>query len=182
MGRFDESAQAADKVLVIEPDNLEGLLEAARARIGQNQGFFAIEPAEHAARLAPRDWRPQALRAVALEQAQRDDEALAAHQRALQLAPDNPATLSNLAMFYAAHGQTADAETLLRKAAALPTATPQVRQNLALILGLGGRLDEAERLERHDLPPAVVANNLNYLRAAQAPTTERSWSAMQSAP
>lgn len=182
MGRLDEAAATADKVLIIDPNNVEALLEEARAHIAQNQGFFAIDPAERAAAAAPHDWRAQSLLAIALEQAQRDDEALAAHQRALQLAPANASAMSNLAMYYAAHGQTADAEALLRKAVALPTATAQVRQNLALILGLEGHVDEAERLARHDLPPAMVDNNLAYLRAEQAPSTERSWSAVQRAP
>src|SRR5262249_55136027 len=100
----------------------------------------------------------------------------------LQLAPNNPATLSNLGMYYAAHGRTAEAEPLLRKAAAMPGASAQVRQNLALILGLEGHVDEAEHLARRDLPPEVVANNLAYLRAAQKPTTEHSWNAVGSAP
>jgi Flp pilus assembly protein TadD len=85
-------------------------------------------------------------------------------------------------MYYAAHGQTAEAESQLRRAAALPGATAQVRQNLALILGLEGRIGEAEHLARQDLPPTLVDNNLAYLRAAQAPPARRSWDAMKQAP
>ncbi len=102
---------------------------------------------------------------MALEQSERPQEALAAHQRALSLAPDNAATLTNLGMYYATHGDPAQAEPLLRKAAAAPGAGPQERQNLALVLGLEGRYDEAERLARQDLPPAAVDNNLAYLHA-----------------
>jgi len=175
LGRFDEAGAAADQVLVLEPANLEALLESARARIGANQGFYAIPFAQRAQAVAPRDWRPVTLLAVAFEQAERNDEALAAHQKALALAPDNPAVLTNLGMFYAAHGQPAQAEPLLRRAASLPGATAQERQNLALVLGLEGRFDEAERLARQDLPPAQVDNNLNYLRASATPSTPRSW-------
>jgi Flp pilus assembly protein TadD len=177
LGRFDEAGAAADHVLIIEPNNLAALLETARAKIGANQGFFAIDPAQRAAAIAPKDWRPVALLAVALEQAQRDDEALATHQRALALAPNNPALMSNLGMYLATHGDAAQGETLLRRAVATPGAPAQVRQNLALILGLQGRMAEAERLARQDLPPSVVANNLAYLQAAQKAdaTTARSW-------
>jgi Flp pilus assembly protein TadD len=76
--------------------------------------------------------------------------------------------MSNLAMYYAGHGQGPEAERLLRQAAADPAAPMQVRQNLALVLGLQGRLAEAEQLARRDLPPEMVANNLAYLRAATA--------------
>ena len=49
--------------------------------------FFAPElPAEA---LQPRDWRPVSLLAVALEQSDRYSDALAAHQKALALEPDN---------------------------------------------------------------------------------------------
>jgi Flp pilus assembly protein TadD len=143
--------------------------------VAGGSGFYAIDPAQRAEALAPKDWRPVALLAVALEQSKRDAEALGAHQQALALAPDNPATLTNLGMFYALHGDTARAEPLLRKAASVAGAGPQERQNLALVLGMQGKLDETERLARQDLPPDQVDNNLAYLRAAESPAPGRSW-------
>ena len=181
LGRYPEAYDAAGQVLVIQPDNMDALLEAARAQIGRGQGFYAIEPARHAQTLDPRDWRPVALLAVAYEQADRDDEALTAHRQALALAPREPGVLTNLALYYAAHGDLPQAERLLRQAAALPDADARVRQNLALVVGLQGRLPEAEQLVRQDLPPDQAANNIAWLRAAtaRAPTGEgRSWTAV----
>ena len=180
MGRFQEAADAAGRVLVVNPAYYDALLEQGRARIGQGQGFYAIEPLQRAAAQTPSDWRPISLLAVAYEQVQRDDDALAAHRRALEMSPNNPGLLSNLALYWAGHGDTAQAETLLRRAVALPGVTAQTRQNLALVLGLQGRLDEAERLARQDLPPEVVANNMAYLRAASAPSGGRNWDALRS--
>ena len=55
-----------------------------------------------------------------------------------------------------------------------------VRQNLALVLGLQGRLDEAEKLARQDLPPEVVASNMAYLRTASgAGGGQRSWDSVR---
>jgi Flp pilus assembly protein TadD len=179
LGRADESTMAAQRVLVIQPDNVEALLEVGRGYIGQQQGFYAIEPVRRAQALTPHDWRAPALLAVALEQAERDDEALAAHRQALALAPNNPTVLSNLGMYYAGHGDAPQAERLLRQAAADPAASVQVRQNLALVLGLQGRIAEAEQIARRDLPPAVVANNLAYLRAATGETPARNWDSMR---
>jgi Flp pilus assembly protein TadD len=181
LGRNDEAAAAADQLLVLQPNNLEALLESARARVAANQGFYAIDPAQRAEALAPRDWRAPALLAVALEQSDRDSEALAAHQKALALAPDNPATLSNLGMYYATHGDPGQAEPLLRKAAAAPGAGAQERQNLALVLGLEGKFAEAESLQRQDLPPDMVSNNLAYLHAASDPASGRTWDSLRSA-
>ena len=76
-------------------------------------------------------------------------------------------------------GDTEEAFALLRQAVAQPEATATIRQNLALILGLQGRLAEAEALARQDLPPQTVSANLAYLRSATAPAAAggagRSW-------
>ena len=182
LGRYDDAAEAAGRVLVLEPTNFEAMMELARARISQGKGFYGIEWAKKAAEQAPRDWRPVGLLAVAYEQVGRDDDALEAHRQALALAPGEAGAISNLAMYYAGHGDLTQAETLLRRAAGLPTATAQVRQNLALVLGLEGKMDEAEKLCRQDLPPEAVASNMAWLRAALAGPTgagTRSWDAVK---
>lgn len=179
LGQFDDAIQAAQRVLVLNPASYDALMEVARSQVSKGQGFYAIDPARQALALSPRDWRAASLLGVAYEQADRDEEALAAHLQAQKLAPENPGVLTNLALFYAAHNDPARAETLLRKAAARPDATVAVRQNLALILGLQGRLDEAEKLARQDLPPEAVANNLAYLRAASSSGAGRNWDSLK---
>jgi Flp pilus assembly protein TadD len=182
LGKYDEAVAAAEQLLVIQPNNLEARLENARARVAANEGFYAIDDAQRAEALSPRDWRPVALLAIAYEQSDRDTDALAAHQKALQLAPDNPATLTNLGMYFATHGDPGSAEPLLRRAAAAAGATAQERQNLALVLGLEGKFDEAVQLERRDLPPDVVQSNLAYLRAAADPPAPRTWDSLRAQP
>jgi Flp pilus assembly protein TadD len=170
LGKYDEAADQADRVVAMAPKNIEALLESARDHIDAGHGFYAIQPLKDAALLAPKDWRPVSLMGVALEQTERPDEALAAYSRALKLSPDNPAVLSNLALFYATRGDAAQAEALLRRAAAQPNATAQERQNLALVLGLEGKTAEAEYLMRQDLPPEVADANLAYFKGGATPT------------
>jgi Flp pilus assembly protein TadD len=179
LGRYEDAGAAADQLLVLQPSNLEALLESARDKVAANQGFYAVDLAQRAEALAPRDWRPVSLMAVALEQSGRESDALAAHRKALALAPDNPATLTNLGMYLAVHGDAAGAEPLLRKAVAAPGASAQERQNLALVLGLQGKFDEAERLARQDLPPDVVQNNLAYLHADANGAQPRTWDSVR---
>ena len=167
LGRFEEADSAAGRVLAMQPDNYDALLETARARIAGRKGFYAIESLKMAIKSHPGDWRPQSLMGVALEQSERPAEAREAYQRALTLSPENPAVLSNLAMSYAAAGDRAQAEQLLRRAVAKPDATITERQNLALVIGLQGRIEEAERLIRADLPPDVASSNLAYLKSMQ---------------
>lgn len=166
LGRYDEATAACDKVLVTDPNQFEALLEAGRSRIAAQQGFYAIAYLTRAATLAPRDWRPHSLMGVAMEQTKRAADARVEYARALQLSPDNPAVLSNLALLSAAEGDRATAETLLRRAVAQPGATARERQNLALVLGLSGKVAEAEQLIRRDLPPELADGNVAYLRAA----------------
>lgn len=168
LGRFDEAGAAAEKALAIQPSSVEALLEFGRARIGANQGFYAIDPLNRAAAAAPRDWRAHSLLGVAMEQVKRTADARAEYDRALQLSPDNPAVLSNLALLDAAQGDRTAAEALLRRAAAQPTSTVQERANLALVLGLAGKVAEAEQILRRDLPPELAEQNLAYLRAASS--------------
>ena len=168
IGRFDEAGSAAEKALAIQPGSAEALMEFGRARIAAGQGFYAIDPLNRAAAAAPRDWRPHSLLGVAMEQVKRTQDARAEYDRALQLSPDNPAVLSNLALLDAAQGDRTAAESLLRRAAAQPTSTVQERANLALVLGLSGKVAEAEQIIRRDLPPELAEQNLAYLRAAAA--------------
>jgi Flp pilus assembly protein TadD len=192
LGRNDEAADAATKVLVMHPANAEALLELGRAHIARGQGFYAVDPLQRAAAAAPRDWRAQSLLGVALEQVSRHDEARQAWAKALSLSPDNPTVLSNMAMAYASAGDPVQAESLLRKAVAQPSATLQTRENLALVLGLQGKAVEAERIIRQDLPPELAEQNLAWLRARMAPAASvtpaaattnpaapRTWSSVQ---
>jgi Flp pilus assembly protein TadD len=83
---------------------------------------------------------------------------------ALKIAPEEPSVLSNLGLSYALSKNLPEAETVLKRAAARRSADPRVRQNLALVVGLQGRFDEAEAIARADLPPEQAAANVAYLK------------------
>jgi Flp pilus assembly protein TadD len=70
-------------------------------------------------------------------------------------------------MSYMLEGNLKAAEATLREASSLPDgdSQPQVRQNLALAVGLQGRFDEARDIASRDLPPDTVEANLTYLRS-----------------
>ncbi|MBW3617003.1 MAG: hypothetical protein KY446_04500 [Proteobacteria bacterium] len=176
MGKNEEAVGAAEAVLAFKPDHVDALLELARAQIARGQAFHAIAPTRQAQRLAPRDWRAASLLGVAYEAVDRAAEARTAWEQALQLSPENPGVLANLALSWAAAGDLPRAEGLLRRAAARPEAGAKVRQNLALVLGLQGKTAEAERLIRDDLPPEQAAANLAWLRSAAGAGAGRSWS------
>jgi Flp pilus assembly protein TadD len=192
LGQYDEAVASAQRVLVLAPNNADALMEEARAYVGKGQGFYAIAPAEQLRATAPKDWRPLSILGVAYAQVRRRDDAMTAWRQALDLSPDNPAVLANMAMELAAEGDAPQAETLLRRAAVQPGANLIVRQDLTLVLGLQGKLTEAEQRLRVDLPPEQADADLAYLKAvavgsaapsptpAAASATARSWDSVKS--
>lgn len=187
LGRYDQAADMAQRVLMVQPTNYDAMLEVGRGHIARGQAFYGIQALEQARDARPNDWRPWSLLGTAYEQVRRADDARAAWAQALALSPENPDVLTNMAVSAMAKGDNAAAEPLLRRAAAQPGASLKVRLNLALVLGLNGRMGEAEQILRRELPPEQADSNLAWLNArnaaggqqaaAAAPT--RTWGSLQ---
>lgn len=182
MGRHERAAEAAQGVLMVQPGNVEAMLELGRVHIARGQAFYGIEALERARDAAPTDWRPLSLLGVAYQQVRRGADAQDAWAQALRLSPENATVLSNMAMARVADGDAAGAEPLLRRAAAQPGATLQMRQNLALVLGLNGRRDEAEQILRRHLPPDQADRNLQWLNqeGEASANRPRTWQSLTS--
>lgn len=181
MGRNDQAAETAQAVLVVQPNNVEAMLEAGRAHIARGHAFYGIGALERARDQAPSDWRPLSLLGTAYQQVRRHEDAQGAWRHALALSPDNPDVLANMAMPLMAEGRAAEAEPLLRRAVAQPGVKLQVKLNLAMALGLQGKMGEAEQILRRELPPESADRNLDWLRAASAEpgAAGRTWSSLQ---
>ena len=114
------------------------------------------------------DWRVLSAQGMVADQTGDHARAQGLYDAALKIAPNEPRVLSNLGLSYALARQLDAAETTLRLAAAQPRADARVRGNLALVLGLKGRYDEAERVLAEDLGSAEAAANVQSLRAMAA--------------
>jgi Flp pilus assembly protein TadD len=110
------------------------------------------------------DWRVLSAQGAVLDQIGRHEEAQRHYASALKMAGDEPSILSNLGLSYALSKDLPKAESTLRKAAARNATDSRVRQNLALVLGLQGRFNEAEEIARGDLSPDEASANVAYLR------------------
>jgi Flp pilus assembly protein TadD len=110
------------------------------------------------------DWRILSVQGAVLDQMGKHEDAQRYYATALRIAPDEPSVLSNLGLSYALSKDLVRAESTLRKAAAQSRVDPRVRQNLALVVGLQGRFQEAETIARADLPTEAAAANVAYLR------------------
>jgi Flp pilus assembly protein TadD len=110
------------------------------------------------------DWRVVSARGTVLAKQGKYAEAIPYYERALSLAHGQPSILSNLALATAMSGNPARAEALLRQAEAADGASPKIRQNLALVLGLQGKYDESKLIAARDLPMDTVAENTSNIR------------------
>ena len=110
------------------------------------------------------DWHVLSAQGAVLDQLGRHSEAQRYYLTALKIVPDEPTVLSNLGLSYALSKDLTNAESTLRHALAARPVNPRVRQNLALVIGLQGRFQEAEQIAGADLPPEEAASNVAYLR------------------
>lgn len=80
----------------------------------------------------------------------------------------NLSTINNLAYSYILSRRYDLAIKALEPHVSKPSATPAMRQNLALAYGLAGMDADAQRVAEIDLPPEKVAENMNYYRQKRA--------------
>lgn len=111
------------------------------------------------------DWSVLSAQGSVADQMGDHDSAVRYYQASLKIAPDSPATLSNLGLSYALDKRLPEAEDTLRRAAALPGATARVRSNLAFVLALRGKDAEAEQVARTDMSPDDAARTVAAVKA-----------------
>jgi Flp pilus assembly protein TadD len=163
-----QEQQAADLIqgeLARTGRSLGLLTELGKDYLAAERLGLALKTLEEARTKAPDNWDIHSAMGVALDASGRYGEAQAAYGRALELSPENPVVLNNLALSQAQSGQLDMAVETLRRANEHPGAGTQLRQNLALLLALKGDAPAAERLAAKDLPPDMVRTNAGIYRS-----------------
>jgi Flp pilus assembly protein TadD len=163
--RTDQAVAVLQKMVIFYPNDREVLAAYGKALAAKGDFSRAMDALDRAQTPDNPDWRLYSAKAAILDQLGRSDEARTLYDKALALAPNEPTILSNYAMSYVLTGDLAAAEKMLRKAILQPGADSRVRQNLALVVGLQGRFDEAEKIAKAELSPDQAAANIAYLRA-----------------
>jgi Flp pilus assembly protein TadD len=163
----DQRAQAVavlEQASIRNPRNMALLGAYGRALADAGQLQQALTALERAHTPDNPDWRILNAQGAVLDQMGRHAEAQRHYASALKIMPNDASVLSNLGLSYMFTKDLKNAEVTLRRAAAQPNAGPRVRQNLALVVGLLGRFDEAEKIASADLPENEAAANVAYLR------------------
>ena len=162
--------QRAQAVAVLQqasirnPNNMTLLGAYGRALADAGEYAEALDALGRAHTPDNPDWRILNAQGAVLDQMGRHDEAQRHYSAALKIVPNEPSVLSNLGLSYLLQKNLKRAEFTLRKAVGQANASPKVRQNLALVIGLEGRYAEAEKIASADLPPSEAAANVTYLR------------------
>src|ERR1043165_2397887 len=163
-GQRAQAAAVLETAALHNPNNKPLLGAYGRALADSGSFKQALDVLERAHTPDMPDWRILSVQGAVLDQMGRHDEAQRYYASALKIMPDEPSVLSNLGLSYALSKDLKRAETTLRRASGKGSADKRVRQNLALVVGLQGRFQEAETIARAELPPAEAAANVAYLR------------------
>jgi Flp pilus assembly protein TadD len=138
-----------------------------RAHLMLSQPLKAMDCADKAVALAPKDIRALIGRGVALDMLGRHAEAQASYRSALAIAPADLAARSDISLSLAMSGKFDEALAIMTPIARSPSATPRLRQNLALIYGLKGDMNSARALSLVDLDAKATADNLKFFSIAR---------------
>lgn len=177
------AGQPAQAVSVIEaamandPNDADLKVNYAKALSATGRNEQALTVIADAIQPDAPDWDALLVKGAILDQMGQNAAARATYSQALLIAPGQPAIEADIGLSYAMTNDLANAEAHLRKAASMPGATSKIRQNLALVIGLEGRFDEAQRLFAAELPPDQVAANMAYIRSML--TQQNRWAAIK---
>jgi Flp pilus assembly protein TadD len=160
-----DAAQAFSSALAIDPNNLEALRGLGHARILMGQPQFAVTQYQTAVRIAPKDIRSLNGLGVAQDMVGDHAAAQATYKQVLALDPNNQSAKNNLALSLALTGDNAGAIEILEDLSKSAGSTTVNRQNLALVYGVSGQLDQARQVSSADLPPDAVDRNIAAMRA-----------------
>ena len=164
-GQPEQAASVVESGLTIYRNDLDLRIAYAKALTAAGRFGQALTVADDAIDPATPDWNALMVKGAILDQNGRNEEARALYTQALLIAPNESSLEANLGLSYAMTSDLDKAEQHLRKAIGMRGANAQVRQNLALVIGLQGRFDESRELFARDLPPEQVEANMAYVRA-----------------
>src|SRR5262245_11828636 len=163
-GQKSQAVAVLEQASMANPSN-QALLAGYGRALADNGNFQqAFDVLARAHKPGGPVWPILSAQGATLDQLGRFDEARQYYMSALKIAPDEPSVLCNLGLSYVLSKELPKADEALRRAYSLAGSDPRIRANRALVLGLQGRMNEAEVIAKADLPPAEGAANVTALR------------------
>ena len=163
-GQRSQAVAVLEQVSIAHPGNKALLAGYGRALADNGNFQQAFDVLTRAHTPDDPDWRILSAQGAVLDQLGRYEEARQYYSSALKIAPEEPSVLSNLGLSYVLAKDLPKAEEIMRRANSRADADQRVRLNLALVVGLQGRLAEAESIVKADRPAEEAAANVADLK------------------
>ena len=163
-GQKSQAVAVLEQATIAHPGNKALLAGYGRALADNGNFQQAFDVLTRAHTPDDPDWRILSAQGAVLDQLGRYEEARQYYASALKIAPEEPSVLSNLGLSYVLAKDLPRAEEIMRRANSRPDADQRVRLNLALVVGLQGRLAEAESIVKADRPAEEAAANVADLK------------------
>ena len=132
-GETGQAVAVMRKAAIYHPEDREVLAGFGKALAADGKFREALATVKRAQRSDNPDWQLLATEGGILDSLSQHDEARARYRQALVLAPGEPQILNNLGLSYLLTNELAEAEEALSEAAASPSATRKIHENLALV-------------------------------------------------
>ena len=174
MGESGEAATAFRKALDIAPRDAVAMRGLGNALLGANQPELAARQFEESLNVSE-DYRAYLGLGVAMNILGEFVAAEELYRQGLDLAPGNLALTNNLALSLALSQRYEEAILLMEQLLENPDVSVRHRQNLALIYGLAGRMEDARHVASLDLDEESVERNLAFyelLRGIEDPSAK----------
>ncbi|MDB5473757.1 MAG: tetratricopeptide repeat protein [Devosia sp.] len=164
-GQSQQAVAALEVGVAAHPSDVDITVAYAKALTADGRFEQSLTLLDRVIRPDAPDWNALLVKGATLDQLGRNGEARQIYAQAQVAAPQEASIAANLGLSYAMTNDLGAAEQHLRRAVQMRGATSQIRQNLALIVGLQGRFEECRALYAAELPPEQVNSNMNYVRA-----------------
>lgn len=164
LGRTSEAVAVLQQAALRAPNH--PALLAAYGKVLADTGRYreAAAVLANAQRPEAPDWRILSTQGAIADQLGDFEGAQRFYVAALKIVPGEPSVLANQGLSFALAKRLDAAEQVLTIAAQSPKADARVRRNLALVLGLRGRLADADAMLRRDLPPQQAEEAMASIR------------------
>ena len=163
-GQKSQAAAVLEQATIAHPGNKALLAGYGRALADNGNFQKAFDILTRAHTPDDPDWRILSAQGAVLDQLGQYEEARQYYASALKITPEEPSVLSNLGLSYVLAKDLPKAEEIMRRANSRADADQRVRLNLALVVGLQGRLAEAESIVTADRPAEEAAANVADLK------------------
>jgi Flp pilus assembly protein TadD len=162
--RYSEAVAVIQTAAIKAPKDFEVLGEYGKALADSGQLPQAKDVLSHAYTPDAPRWDVMSVQGTVADRLGDHATAMQFYHDALKIAPGEPSVLTNMGLSLALAKQLPQAEQALRQAVASPKADARMRGDLALVLGLEGKFNEAETVGQVDLSPDAARANVEAIR------------------